>query len=129
MARSLTSTPAKGERISPPLECATSRAVAIVGERPLTGVRIAIERPRDGGPPWSYAGSAFLPDATFSANVTVSEAGDVDVTLEPDPRERGAPPPSDLAEKIRLIVRTVWKQAKSDGEPPAFRIVRWRADK
>lgn len=102
------------------------RLVAIVGERPLTGVRIAVERPRDAGPPWSYAGSAFLPDASFSAKVTVSETGDVEVVLA---GERGEPPPSDLAEKIRLIVRTVYKQAKSDGEPPAFRIVRWRADK
>jgi hypothetical protein len=101
-------------------------AVAIVGERPLTGVRIAIERPRDGGPPWSYEGSAFLPDASFAAKVTVSEAGEVEVGLTD---ERGGPPPSDLAEKIRLIVRTVYKQAKADGEPPAFRIVRWRADK
>ena len=102
------------------------RPVAIVGERPLTGVRIAIERPREGGPPWNYAGSAFLPAASFSATVTVSEAGDVDVALAD---ERGGPPPSDLAEKIRLIVRTIYKQAKADGEPPAFRIVRWRADK
>jgi hypothetical protein len=91
-------------------------------------VRIAIERPREGGPPWSYEGSAFLPDASFSARVTVSEAGDVDVVLGPGP-EDGAQAPADLAEKIRLIVRTVYKQAKTDGEPPAFRIVRWRADK
>jgi hypothetical protein len=101
--------------------------VAIVGERPQTGVRIAIERPREGGPPWAYAGSAFLPDASFSARVTVSEAGEVDVTLSSE--EGGGAPPPDLAEKIRLIVRTVYRQAKSDGEPPAFRIVRWRADK
>ena len=100
--------------------------VAIVGERPLTGVRIAIERPRDGGPPWNYAGSAFLPDASFSADVTVSEAGEVLVVLAD---EGGGPPPPDLGEKIRLIVRTVFKQASADGEPPAFRIVRWRADK
>jgi hypothetical protein len=102
-------------------------AVAIVGERPQTGVRIAIERPREGGPPWVYAGSAFLPDASFSARVTVSEAGEVDVALSSE--EGGGSPPPDLAEKIRLIVRTVYRQAKSDGEPPAFRIVRWRADK
>jgi hypothetical protein len=108
--------------------------VAIVGERPLTGVRIAIERPRDGGPPWNYSGSAFLPDASFLANVTVTESGEVEVVLRPPTDERGAEPPSDLAEKIRLIVRTVYRQAKSDGElafhrPPPFRIVRWRADK
>jgi hypothetical protein len=105
------------------------RLVAIVGERPLTGVRIAIERPREGGPPWNYAGSAFLPDASFSAQVTVSEAGEVEVVLAGVAGKGGEAPPTDLAEKIRLIVRTIYKQAKSDGEPPAFRIVRWRADK
>jgi len=106
--------------------------VAIVGERPQTGVRIAIERPRTDGPPWQYGGTAALPDAIFPVRVTVSEIGDVDVVLSPasEPAaESGIAPPADLAEKIRLIVRTVYRQAKSDGEPPAFRIVRWRADR
>ncbi len=106
--------------------------MAIVGERPETGVRIAIERPRDGGPPWSYAGSASLPYAVFPVKVVVSEGGDVGVELESSRAEDGAPsapPPADLAEKIRLIVRAAYRQAKSDDEPPAFRIVRWRADR
>jgi hypothetical protein len=105
--------------------------VAIVGERPQTGVRIAIERPREGGPPWCYSGTAFVPDAGFPVEVTVSVEGEVEVALRPSAEGDGSPshPPSDLAEKIRLIVRTAYRQAKSDGEPPAFRIVRWRADK
>ena len=106
--------------------------VSIVGERPQSGVRIAIERPRTEGPPWSYDGTAALPAAIFPVRVTVSDIGEVDVLLspasEPAP-ESGVMPPADLAEKIRLIVRTVFRQAKSDGEPPAFRIVRWRADR
>ena len=101
--------------------------MAIIGERPETGVRIAIERPRDGGPPWSYAGTAALPAAVFPVTVTVSDAGDVGVTLAPA-KDDGAAPPTDLAEKIRLIVRTAYRQAKADDEAPAFRIVRWRAD-
>ena len=101
--------------------------MAIVGERPETGVRIAIERPREGGPPWAYAGKASLPDAAFPVQVSVSEEGEVAVVLAP--AEDGTAVPPDLAEKIRLIVRAGYKQAKSDGEPPAFRIVRWRADK
>jgi len=104
------------------------RGVAIVGERPQTGVRIAIERPREGGPPWSYAGSAFVPDATFPVQVTVSEVGIVEVVLSTS-QDTGAAAPGDLAEKIRLIVRAVYRQGVSDGEPPAFRINRWRADK
>ncbi len=106
--------------------------MAIVGERPQSGVRIAIERPRTDGPPWGYTGTAALPEAVFPVRVTVSEIGDVDVVLslasEPV-AESGIAPPADLAEKIRLIVRTVYRQAKADGEAPAFRIVRWRADR
>ena len=99
--------------------------MAIIGERPETGVRIAIERPREGGPPWSYAGAAVLPQASYPVRVTVSEAGEVGVMLAPAPD--GSTPPGDLAEKVRLIVRTVYRQAKSDDEPPAWRIIRWRA--
>jgi hypothetical protein len=46
----------------------------------------------------------------------------VDVTLPPAA-------PSDLAEKVRLIVRTVFKQSAADGEPPAWKINRWRGEK
>jgi len=45
------------------------------------------------------------------------------------PSEDGAPPPGDLAEKVRLIVRTVYRQAKADDQAPAWRIVRWRGEK
>lgn len=99
--------------------------MAIIGERPETGVRIAIERPREGGPPWSYAGAAVLPDARYPLRATVTEAGEVGVELEPSADAQA--PPVDLAEKVRLIVRTVYRQAKADNEPPAWRIVRWRA--
>ncbi len=102
--------------------------MAIVGQRPETGVRIALERPRSGGPPWSYAGAAVLPDASFPLRVTVSEAGEVDVELSPSVAS-GSPPPADLQEKVRLIVRTVYRQAKSDGEAPARSVVRWRGEK
>lgn len=99
--------------------------MAIIGERPETGVRIAIERAREGGPPWSYEGTAALPDAIFPVTVVVSDGGEVDVTLDGN----DGSPPADLAEKIRLIVRAAYRQAKSDDESPAFRIVRWRADR
>jgi hypothetical protein len=97
--------------------------VAIYGDRPESGIRIAIERAKAREvPPWSYSGSVFVPDATFDLRVTVDGEGNVDVILGED-----APP--DLAEKVRLIVRTVYRQAKSDGEAPAWRIVRWRGEK
>ncbi|MDB4942789.1 MAG: hypothetical protein JWP97_2323 [Labilithrix sp.] len=101
--------------------------MAILGERPETGVRIAIERDKhaDDGP-WTYAGTATLPAARHPVRVSVSEAGEVTVSLD-GAEETGAPPPPDLAERVRLIVRTVYRQAKADGEAPAWRIVRWRA--
>ena len=96
--------------------------MGIVGERPESGVRIALERDKQAGPPWNYRGAAHVPDASFECSVVVSHQGDVDVTLPP-----AAPP--DLSEKVRLIVRTVFKQAKADAEPPAWKIVRWRGEK
>jgi hypothetical protein len=107
------------------------RGVSIAGERPESGVRIALERPRDGGPPWSYTGAAYLPDDTFGLKVQVSAEGTVEVEIlaEGGQADSGNAPPSDLAEKVRLIVRTAFRQAKADDEPPARRIVRWRGEK
>jgi hypothetical protein len=103
--------------------------VAIAGERPETGVRIQIERDKSSeAAPWSYAGSAQLPDASFPLAVVVSAEGDVTVTLSPE-ATTGAVPPPDLAEKVRLIVRTAYRQARADDEAPAWRIVRWRGEK
>lgn len=104
------------------------RVVPIAGDRPESGVRIALEREKQSDPPWNYRGAAHVPFASFGAGVTVTEAGEVTVSLTPDPQS-GEAPPADLAEKVRLIVRTVHRQAKADGEPPAWRIVRWRGEK
>jgi hypothetical protein len=107
-------------------------AVPIVGERPETGVRIVIERDKSReDPPWSYAGAAHVPSASFPLAVLVDAAGEVTVTVSPEASSgAGAPPPPpDLAEKVRLIVRTAYRQAKADDEPPAWRIVRWRGEK
>ena len=103
--------------------------MAIAGERPETGVRIRIERDKSReDPPWSYAGAAHVPEASFPVTVLVDAAGEVTVTISPAP-DTGAQPPGDLAEKVRLIVRTVYRQAKADDEAPAWRIVRWRGEK
>ncbi|HEY8074997.1 MAG TPA: hypothetical protein VIF62_12825 [Labilithrix sp.] len=90
----------------------------IAGDRPESGVRIAIERARDGGPPWRYEGHAYTPHASADIRVVVQADGAVDVDG-----------PADLAEKVRLIVRAAFKQAAADGAPPARRIVRWRGEK
>ena len=103
--------------------------VPIAGERPESGVRIALERDKQrSDPPWNYRGAAYVPAARFGAAVTVTAAGDVEVVLSRDDESGQAPPP-ELAEKVRLIVRTVHRQANADGEPPPWKIVRWRGEK
>ena len=100
----------------------------IAGDRPETGVRIKIERDKAlEDPPWRYAGAAHVPEASFPVAVVVDAAGEVTVSISPAPD--GTAPPADLAEKVRLIVRTVYRQAKADDEAPAWRIVRWRGEK
>lgn len=101
--------------------------MSIVGDRPESGVRIVLERPREGGPPWVYGGEAQVPDGAFALSVTIDDAGTVVVTFgEPLGTSSDRAPEPDLAERVRLLVRTVYKQYKADGEPPARRIVRWR---
>lgn len=103
--------------------------MAIAGDRPESGVRIRIERDKSKDEaPYVYSGAAYIPDASFPLSVVVDAGGDVAVTLSPA-AESSEPPPPDLAEKVRLIVRTAYRQAKADGEPPAWRIVRWRGEK
>ena len=98
----------------------------IAGDRPETGLRIQIERDTSReDPPWSYAGAVHLPDASFPVTAVVDAAGNVTATLSPS-AETGAEAPAELVEKVRLIVRTAYRQAKADDEPPAWRIVRWR---
>jgi hypothetical protein len=103
--------------------------VPIAGDRPETGVRIAIERDASReDPPWDYAGAVHLPGASFPLRVLVDDGGTVTVTIAREPGVT-TEPPADLAEKVRLIVRTVYRQARADDEAPAWRIVRWRGEK
>ena len=105
----------------------------IVGDRPESGVRIAIERDANkNDPPWIYAGEVHLPDGSHPVAVEVDADGEVGVSIGrmSHPHEDEGPlAPPELTEKVRLIVRTAYRQAKADGEAPAWRIVRWRGEK
>jgi hypothetical protein len=63
--------------------------------------------------------------------VVVADDGHVDVTLDVTLSSTNAQdaPAADLAEKVRLIVRAVTKQARADEVAPPLRIVRWRGEK
>jgi hypothetical protein len=93
--------------------------VAIVGERPETGVRLTLDRSFAGGASGLvYEGQIATKEGEFAVRVDVDGA-EVRVATE-----AGA----DLAEKARLIVRTVLRHAEADAVPPPRRIQRWRAD-
>jgi hypothetical protein len=97
--------------------------MAIVGDHPESGVRFVLERPLDGGPPWIYRGDAFTPGARFALQIEVSGAGDVRVVASDGV-------PGELAEKVRLLFRSLYKQSSAvpGGEPPR-KVVRWRGEK
>ncbi|HLK36524.1 MAG TPA: hypothetical protein VKU41_07195 [Polyangiaceae bacterium] len=90
----------------------------IVGGLPESGVRVEIERPNDVGPPWRYRGRVDTPEGSVDIEAVVSADGQV-----------AANAPRDVADKVRLVLRTAWKHAAEDGLPPARRIVRWRPDR
>jgi hypothetical protein len=95
--------------------------MGIVGSHPETGVRIEVERAREGGPPWRYRGEAVTPHARFAMTAAVTATGDVTIDVAPDA-------PAGLADKARLLVRSVCKHARDESSPPPRRIVRWRAE-
>jgi hypothetical protein len=95
--------------------------MGIVGGHPETGVRVEAERP-EGGPPWLYRGEAVTPSERLALQASVADDGTVIVELQGDT-------PAPLRDRVRLILRTAWKHARDDGQPPPRRIVRWRADR
>lgn len=106
----------------------------IASDRPESGVRIAIERDaKKDDPPFRYAGLVHLPEGSHPVAVEVDADGAVAVSFPAASGAAGTPAAGattpELAEKVRLIVRTAYRQAKADGEPPAWRIVRWRGEK
>jgi hypothetical protein len=97
--------------------------MSIVGGNPESGVRIEIERPAGGGPPWLYEGEAVTSEERFPVRAVVEADGTVVFSSERAPPE--------LLEKARLIVRAAHKNAREadEGAPPPRRIIRWRGQK
>lgn len=80
---------------------------------------MVLERPRQAGPPWHYAGAIFTADARHETRAQVSADGSVTLLAE------GADPA--LVEKARLLLRTAVKHAQSEDAEPPLRLIRWRA--
>jgi hypothetical protein len=95
--------------------------MSIIGSTPETGMRIDVIRPREGAPPWRYAGEAVTSAARFAVAATVTAEGEVVVEL-------GTDAPEGVGERVRLLMRAAYKHAREDGQPPPRRIVRWRAE-
>jgi hypothetical protein len=94
--------------------------MSIVGERPETGMRLRIERPLEGGPPYVYAGDVATAEGARPLSAVVDANGDVEVRME------GAD--AALLEKLRLMIRAAFRHAREDARPPPRRIQRWRKD-
>ena len=95
--------------------------MSIVGNTPESGIRVDVIRSREGGPPWRYEGEAVTSTARFPLLATVSAEGVVRVDLPPNA-------PEGLGDRIRLLMRTAYKHAREDAQPPPRHIVRWRAE-
>ena len=95
--------------------------MSIIGSTPESGVRIDVARGREGGPPWRYEGEAVTSTTRFALVAMVSAEGDVVVELPPEA-------PEGIGERVRLLMRAAYKHAREDAQPPARRIVRWRAE-
>ena len=94
--------------------------MSIVGERPESGMRVRLERPLEGGPPYLYAGEVATAEGARPLSAVVDAEGEVAVAM--------AGADAALLEKLRLIVRAAFRHAREDGRPPPRRIQRWRKE-
>lgn len=94
--------------------------MSIVGERPETGMRLRVERPLEGGPPYRYAGEVATAEKTVPVSAVVDAEGEVAVQME------GADEAS--LEKLRLMLRAAFRPAREEARPPPRRVQRWRKD-
>ena len=106
-------------------------AMAIIGGHPESGVRIQLERPFEGGPPWRYDGTALTPTMRFVVRAEVSATGEVNLELDYDPppgKDHPRDPTSELELRIKTMIRAAHKHAQQDapGSPPPRHIQRWR---
>jgi hypothetical protein len=104
---------------------------AAAAGRPSTGLKIVLERTEapgaSAGAALHYAGQVLSAAETLDVTALVAEDGSVAVHVgTTEPAGVAAERQAALAEKVRLLVRTLVRQAKTDDLPPPRRINRWR---
>jgi hypothetical protein len=76
--------------------------MGIIGEHPESGVRLDVQRPPRGGPPWRYEGEAVTPTGRHRVVVDVEPDGTVRVVADtPLPPFRGRGPETQTWEPVR----------------------------
>ncbi len=93
--------------------------MSIVGRNPESGMRLMLERPREGGPPWKYEGAVYTPTSSHPMRVEVSSDGTVEIEVE-DLTSRG------LIQRAKQMVRAAYKHAADQNQAPPREIQRWR---
>lgn len=90
----------------------------IIGDHPERGVRFVLESATAlEGAAARYVGAVYTPSEKYALDASIDGEGDVTVTSDA---------PADVAEKARLLVRTMVRHAESEGRPLPRRILRWR---
>ena len=94
-------------------------------ERPTTGLRIVLDRDDSGG--LRYVGRILSPAETVEVEAQVAADGAVTVSVQcAEPADLDSARRAALVEKVRLLVRTLVRQAANDDLSPPRRINRWR---
>jgi hypothetical protein len=83
------------------------------------GVRYELAR-KTHSAPFHYEGSVETEAGTVAIRAQIDADGAVTVEATPDPRDLR------LEERVRLFLRSVWKE--SEGKPPTF-VRRWRENR
>jgi hypothetical protein len=89
---------------------------------PTDGVRLLLERERQGGARAEYRAAIYTPAATFEGRAVLGEDGSAELDVPGAPEE--------LAEALQMIAKLTARAAakkRQDGLPPwPARVLRWR---
>ncbi len=92
----------------------------IVGGLPQSGFRIDLQRSENNeGGTWLYRGTVTTSLEIMPAELQIDGGGQVTITTNMT---------DELRERIRLLIRSIWRHAEGEKRPPPRRIQRWRPE-